>query len=205
MTTGSDQMTRILGFWFGEIENGDVRDASKRKMWFNGTPDLDEHIRTEFLTTYESGLNGELTSWQQSARGSLALVVLLDQFPLNMFRRSKRAFESEGAAVKACQYAVSTRQDRDLELVERTFLYMPLMHAEDAVLQAESVDRYSELALSAPDHLREQAEKTLKFARSHRDIVEAFGRFPHRNAVLERNNTPEESTYLAANPPSYGQ
>ena len=195
----------VLDFWFGKIEDGDVTDHSKRKRWFNSTPEFDETIRSNFLHLYEQSLSGALPSWQDTASGSLALVVVLDQFPLNMFRRSARAFESEHAAVAACQHALLHAQDTELSVVERTFLYMPLMHAESAELQAESVRRYTDLAAQAPPHLKEMAEHTAKFARNHRDIVSRFGRFPHRNPVLGRTNTPAESEYLAEGPSSYGQ
>lgn len=195
----------ILGFWFGEVANGDVVDEEKRKMWFNGTTELDATIAERFLATYERGLAGDLAHWQETAHGSLALVVVLDQFPLNMFRRSARAFESEHAAVAACLNAVEKQQDRELAFVERTFLYMPLMHAESTVLQAESVRHYSQLVEDVPASLREKAEYTLSFAVSHSDLVSEFGRFPHRNKVLNRENTPTELAFLNDNPANYGQ
>ncbi|MEM7376441.1 MAG: DUF924 family protein, partial [Pseudomonadota bacterium] len=105
----------------------------------------------------------------------------------------------------ACQAAISAGLDRKLVLVERTFLYMPLMHAEDLALQDASVAHYSALAADAPASLSEGAQRTLEFARNHRDIVARFGRFPHRNAVLNRENTEAESDYLASGPASYGQ
>ncbi|MEM9602921.1 MAG: DUF924 family protein [Pseudomonadota bacterium] len=195
----------VLAFWFGELDGEDVADDGKRDMWFNGSDALDNTIRERFLGAYEAALGGRLGGWRETARGALALVVVLDQFPLNMFRRTARAFESEHAAVDACQAAVAAGLDRELVMVERTFLYMPLMHAEDLALQDASVDHYAALAADAPSGLRERAERTLDFARNHRDIVARFGRFPHRNAVLNRENTAAESEYLAAGPASYGQ
>ena len=195
----------ILAFWFGDIANGDVVDDSKRSMWFNGTPELDQDITERFLTRYQQGLAGKLAHWQSEPKGSLALVVLLDQFPLNMFRRSARAFESEDAAVAACRHAIERHQDSELAFVERSFLYMPLMHAESADLQAASVQHYTKLVEDAPEPLRETAKYTLSFAQGHHDIVAKFGRFPHRNTVLARESTAEEIAFLNENPASYGQ
>ncbi|MEM6988475.1 MAG: DUF924 family protein [Pseudomonadota bacterium] len=204
-TMDSDHIAAILSFWFGPIADGDVVDGSKREMWFNGTPALDAEITNNFLGVYEDALAGSCSQWQHTAQGSLALVVLLDQFPLNMFRRSARAFESEHAAVAACEHAIEHGQDTELAFVERTFLYMPLMHAESTQHQAASVRHYSALVDAVPTNLREPAERTLSFAKSHSDIVSQFGRFPHRNKVLGRESRPEEIAFLDDNPASYGQ
>ncbi len=203
--TATPTETDVLDFWFGDIRDGDITDPDKRKRWFNSTPELDAEISSRFLPLYESALAGSMHTWRAHARGTLALVIVLDQFPLNMFRRSPRAFESEQSAVDTCLHAIDANHPSQLSFVECTFLYMPLMHAESEDLQAESVRRYENLVTTAPATLKTQAERTADFAREHRDVVARFGRFPHRNAVLGRANTAAESAYLDDSPARYGQ
>jgi uncharacterized protein (DUF924 family) len=163
-------------------------------MWFAPEPGLDDTIRTRFLGTYEQAASGALDGWAESAEGALALVVVLDQFPRNMFRGQARAFAADDKALAIAEDAVARRLDQALPALWRTFLYLPFEHAEDRATQERSVALFRSLG---------DAE-TLRYAEAHRDIVARFGRFPHRNAILGRDSTPEEAAWLAAGGETFG-
>ena len=169
----------ILEFWFSE---------PMRRRWFRSTPQLDEEIRERFEPLWQEAAAGGMTTWQQSAEGSLALAILLDQFPLNMYRDQARAFASEAQAIGVAQRAIAQGFDRQLRGDRVAFLYMPLMHSEDLAHQDLSVQLFEAAGL----------ESNARFARHHRELIRRFGRFPHRNAMLGRQSTPQELDYLAS-------
>ena len=173
----------MLDFWFGAP---DSRERGRpRKSWFQKSEALDAEIRRRFLATWERAARGELGSWQTTPLASLALVVALDQFPRNMFRGTERAFASDSLALAAARETIARGFDRLLSPVERSFVYLPFAHAEDLAAQRRS------LALS---HGLEPEEA--RSAKRHYEIITRFGRFPHRNAVLGRPSTPEETEFL---------
>jgi uncharacterized protein (DUF924 family) len=185
----------ILRFWFG------AGDASSRKRWFVPDPAFDAEIRDKFAADAERAANGALGGWALDPRGALALVVLLDQFPRNVHRGTELAFAADARALAVTRDAIATGLDRRLGLVERAMLYMPLMHSEDRELQRESVDRFGGLAEEAartgsPEDVVEYLRAAADFAGRHAAIIERFGRFPHRNAVLGRTSTGEEVQFL---------
>ena len=169
----------VLAFWFAE---------RVRKRWFDSTPELDAEIRSRFQSLWERAAQGALEDWAGQPEGALALAIVLDQLPLNMFRGDARSFATERAAVGLAHEAVRRGLDRALEPERRVFLYMPLMHSEDLADQDESVRLFESGGL----------EDNARFARHHRELVRRFGRFPHRNAILGRESTPEELAYLAS-------
>lgn len=169
----------IERFWFAD----DMRQA-----WFRSTPTLDAEIRERFHDVWQHAARGELDDWADTPEGALALVVVLDQFPLNMFRDVPEAFSTEAAALAVARRAVDTGFDQALSPERRAFLYMPFMHSEDLADQERAVALFEAARLS--DNLR--------FARHHREIIRRFGRFPHRNGILGRQSTPEEIAYLAS-------
>ncbi|MCU7845765.1 MAG: DUF924 domain-containing protein [Candidatus Thiodiazotropha sp. (ex Monitilora ramsayi)] len=169
----------VLEFWFS---------ARVQRHWFDSTPKLDDEIRERFERLWISAGDGELSDWQKSAKGALALVVVLDQFPLNMFRNQPAAFQTEQQAVSVTRQAITDGLDDVLVGNRLAFLYMPLMHSESMADQDLSVRLFETAGL------RESA----KFARHHREIVKRFGRFPHRNAILGRDSTPDEIAYLVS-------
>lgn len=174
-----DEAREVLAFWF---------DERVRERWFDSTPELDAEIRDRFLPLLERAARGALDGWAQHAEGALALAIVLDQFPLNMFRGKARSFATEQAAVELARDVVRRGLDRQLEPGRRVFLYMPLMHSENPADQDESVRLFEASGLDDNAH----------FAHHHRDIVRRFGRFPHRNAILGRQSTAEELAYLAS-------
>ena len=167
----------VLDFWFAD---------GMASQWFRSSPELDHEICRRFLATWEAARDGRLADWEQTAEGACALVIVRDQFPLNMFRGEPRSFATEAAARDVTCRAIEKGFDRDLEDARKAFLYMPLMHSEDIADQDRSVALYEAAGL----------EHNLKFARHHRELIRRFGRFPHRNAILGRENTAEEEEYL---------
>lgn len=196
--------TMLHQFWFGTIDNEQVEEKYT-KMWFSGGEALDTEVRTRFAAPLEQAARGELDAWQASARDNVALIVLLDQFPLNMYRRTARAFAYESHAIAACKHGLEQGQLAELFTVERNFFLMPLMHSESDDDQALSIRCYTESLELAPPALRESAQLTLDFALKHKQTIDEFGRYPYRNAVLGRESSAAELAYLADNPSRYGQ
>ena len=165
----------VLDFWF--------RGNEERKEWFRKDPAFDDEIRARFLALHEEGARGVLSGWKRSARECLALIVLLDQFPRNLFRDSARAFATDPLALDAARHAVASGYDRVLSEIERTFIYLPFEHSENLADQETAIRLFS-------------GHSNLEWARKHWEIVRRFGRFPHRNAVLGRQSTPAEIEFL---------
>lgn len=167
----------ILDYWYA---------PEMRSRWFNSTPELDAAIRECFEQTWEAAVRGELNAWLSSPSGCLALEIILDQFPLNMFRGTAKSFSSEHLAIAVAKHAIAQGFDRRIDPAQLAFLYMPLMHSEDLADQDLSVELFAAAGL----------DNNLRFAKHHREIVRRFGRFPHRNAILGRSSTSEEIDYL---------
>jgi uncharacterized protein (DUF924 family) len=178
----------VLSFWFGDV-------ARTREEWFRKSDAFDAEIRARFAETIESAARGEL-DWESTPRGCLALVIVLDQFSRNAFRGAARSFAQDDRARVAALRAIDAGVDMSLSPLERSFLYMPLMHAEDRSVQARSVALFETLAREAPSGVAEYLKSAADFARKHSEIVERFGRFPHRNAILGRVSTAEEAVFL---------
>jgi len=178
----------VLAFWFGG--EGEPGYGEFRSQWFQKDEAFDREVTDRFGALYEQAAAGELDGWREEAESCLALVIVLDQFPRNMFRGDARTHATDGKALDAAKYAIEQALDRELPPFQRMFLYMPFMHAEDARDQRISVGLFEGLAGEAggPD--------VVEYAVGHRDIVERFGRFPHRNALLVRETTPEEAEFL---------
>jgi uncharacterized protein (DUF924 family) len=169
------QAEDVLAFW---------REAGPDR-WFVKDDAFDAEIRDRFLGLYEAASTGQLDHWSATAEGALALVIVLDQFPRNMFRGSARTFAADTRARAVANLALKRGYDQDVPEVERGFLFLPFMHSEDLADQIRCVALY-----------RAAGDANLKYAEDHRDIIRRFGRFPHRNAVLGRETTPEEQAFL---------
>lgn len=171
----------ILQFWF---------DEANEAHWYTKNDAFDAEIRRRFSVLYEHVRDGAHADWKDSPRGLLALIIVLDQFPRNMFRDSPQAFASDDLALTLAELAIAKGFNVRLSPVERQFLYMPLQHAEKLDVQEQSVARFAEL----------DRPESFAFAVEHRDIIARFGRFPHRNAVLGRVSTPQETEFLKTHP-----
>lgn len=171
----------VLRFWFTELRPAD---------WFSGAAEVDEAIRSRFGHLYQTLRVSPLLPSSLDARSLLAAVIVFDQFPRNLFRQSAAAYGTDARALELARHAVAVGLDRALTEQQRHFLYMPFMHSEDRAMQAESLRLFTELG----------GAEDLKWARHHHGIVERFGRFPHRNAVVGRTSTPEELEFLKTQP-----
>lgn len=195
----------VLTFWFKEQNLSAPQIDGRMDVWFGEDAVFDEEIAREFSQDVEDASEGRLDHWAHQPRGRLALIILLDQFRRNIYRNQPEAFAMDKAALKLCVEGAMEKKDKGLSPIERVFFYMPLQHAESRKVQEKSVEIYEKLAEAVSPTLRETFETVAQFAELHADIVRQFGRFPHRNAVLGRENTPEEAEYLAGDAPTFGQ
>lgn len=174
----------ILLFWFGEP---DAPDYGKPKpFWFQSTPLLDQQIRDQFEPAYQKAMKGELEDLMKTPEGSLVLVLLLDQFPRNMYRGTSQAFAADQKALAVAKEALAKGFDQQLLLHQKAFLYLPFEHSESLADQEKSVELFTSLG----------NKENLDYALRHRDIIAQFGRFPHRNSILGRTSSPEEINFL---------
>lgn len=186
----------VLHYWFGEIgDDGNVTE-DRSALWWRKSPETDAAIRERYEPLVQAVARGEYDRWGESGSGRLALIIALDQFPRNIYRDMPQAFAYDAQARALTRAGLERRQDRELPLVQRVFFYLPLEHAEDRDLQAESVRLFAQLRDEAPEHLHETFANYLEYAVRHQEIVDRFGRFPHRNGVLGRKSTEEEVAFL---------
>jgi uncharacterized protein (DUF924 family) len=190
------EIERVLEFWFGSTGADGAIDPSRRKMWFREGRKHDAEIRRRFGALHERACRGELDGWAATARGRLALILVLDQFSRHLHRASARAYAQDAAAQRLAVEGLEQGADRELAPAERSFFYLPLEHAEDRELQALSVQCFERLAAAVAPALSTDYESFLDYARRHREVVERFGRFPHRNAALERASTQAELDFI---------
>ena len=179
----------VLDFWFaaeGDPEHGKVRD-----LWFRKSDETDRQINERFGPLIEQALRGELETWAAEAPTALAQIILLDQFTRNSFRDTPRAFAGDKRALAAAMAMVGSRQDEALLPVQRVFVYLPFEHAEGLLMQEEALRLFTRLVAGAPE-----LQNMLDYAQRHHDVVQRFGRFPHRNAILGRQSTAEEIEFL---------
>ena len=172
------QHQSVLHFWFSELtpQQHFAKDAA-----------LDESIRTRFGSTLEAAARCELFAWRATPEGRLAEILVLDQFSRNVWRDTPRAFAQDALTLALAQELVVSGQDHSLPTAQRVFAYMPYMHSESAVIHAQAMALFAQLGM----------ENNLEFERRHKAIIDRFGRYPHRNAILGRQSTPEELAFLS--------
>lgn len=186
----------ILDFWFGELDENGLPDSSHSNRWFRSTRKFDQEIRRRFLSMVLFASEQGLEHWRKTPGGRLAEIILLDQFSRNIYRGGALAFEQDKQANKLCKEAMRKGSDVALLPVQRVFMYMPLQHSERKDDQALAVECYEQLVASASGELRDFLKRSLRAAREHQEIIERFGRFPHRNQALRRPSTEAEKEYL---------
>ena len=200
MTTQQD----ILSFWFQGI--GDqIPGPTLLQFWFASPEGTDEIIIDRFAKAHQQAVRGELDSWPETAHGRLAAILLIDQFSRNIHRGSAEAFAQDHRALAWCKKGIELGHDQKLTMAEKTFFYLPLEHSESVGDQNHCVAAYQEMVDTAEGEAQTYAKNLVKFADEHRVIIAEFGRFPHRNAVLGRESTPEEVAYLADGGARFGQ
>ena len=181
-------MNEVLDFWFGGLDSPEFGKVQKK--WFEKDADFDTEVRSGFLPQYELASSSQLQFWQDSPENCLALILLLDQFPRNMFRETPQAFATDSKALAAAEYAVNNNFDSQLLTVQKWFIYLPFEHSENLEHQQKSVELFSNLQ-GEPD-----SQSVIDYAIRHLEIIERFGRFPHRNQILGRKTTIEETEFL---------
>ncbi|MGH8304139.1 MAG: DUF924 family protein [Steroidobacteraceae bacterium] len=203
-----DEARTVREFWLGQRAASAAALQARLRFWFGGDAaelrERDEQIRTRFGALLERAASGALGSWADGPRRRLSLIILLDQFPRNMFRGTARAFAYDAQALALTLSGMQSAADAALDAVERVFFYMPMQHAENYDVQDESVAACRRLLAEAPGELRSIFEGVVRAAESHRSIIERFGRFPHRNRLLQRDSTAAEEKWLR-HAQSFGQ
>jgi uncharacterized protein (DUF924 family) len=191
-----ERIDDVLDFWFGELDELGRASADRRKLWWTKSDAFDQTIRSRFREDHAAIVAGRRESWRSSPRGALAYIIVLDQLSRNMFRGSAKMFEADELARKACKKGIARGFDTNLAFDELVFFYLPLQHSEEIRDQRLSVDLLAAMLDAAPDGLKDDARYYLDFAERHRAIIERFGRFPHRNEILGRASTPDETEFL---------
>ena len=187
----------VLEFWFGDSGADGSLDPAKQKMWFGDGRKYDAEIRDRFGALHQRAARGELAEdWTSTPRGTIALVVVLDQFSRHIHRGTPEAFAQDPAARQLVTAGVDRQTDRGLIPAQRAFFYMPFEHAEDLEMQRLGVRCFDGLARTVPEARRKEYESFLDYAQRHLAIIKRFRRFPHRNKILGRASTPAEIKFL---------
>ena len=192
----SESLESVIDFWFGEAGTNSVVAKRQTNLWFKKQASTDSLIKERFEHTLLRVAAGELNHWRDTALGRLALIIVLDQFPRNIYRDNPQAFAYDELARVHCLAGIERHEDASLQAVQRVFFYLPLEHAEDRALQARSVALFRELAADVADVDKPIFSGFADYAQRHRVIVDQFGRFPHRNAILGRESTAQELEFL---------
>ena len=194
----------VLDFWFGELGE-EVPATDRNALWFQGGEETDKLIAERFQPLVSQAGLGELGYWAAEPKGSLALIILLDQFTRNIYRGLSAAFRYDSLALAICKRGLANNHDEELSAIERVFFYLPLEHSETVEDQEECVFRFDRLRQSVSPAHAMVFEGFYQYAVSHHDVVQRFGRFPHRNAVHGRLSTQEELDWLHGGGQRFGQ
>lgn len=184
----TSSVQEILDFWFGKPNQPDY--GQERKTWFRKDPEFDQEVRSRFLEDYQLSAAGQLEDWKKTPQGCLALILLLDQFPRNIFRGQPQAFATDSQALAVAKHTVDQGFDQELLPVQRWFIYIPYEHSENLADQQRCLQLFSTLQDDP------KSTSTINYAYQHFQVIERFGRFPHRNQILGRETTPEEAEFL---------
>ncbi len=197
-TEEHEPISGILRFWFGDLVEGELPDKEKQMTWWMKSEEFDNLVRQRFEKYVLLAEKGELSQWLETPLGTLSFIIVVDQFPRNIYRDTSDAFSRDALALRTCLEGIERGFDRDLHPMHRVFFYLPLMHSEDPEIQSLSVEKYSTLENEYVSHpkIRETLAYSTDFAGRHSDIIKRFGRYPHRNVSLGRESTPEEIEFL---------
>ena len=186
----------VLDFWFGDLPGPEYFPQDRMTVWFTGSLETDRQIRENFSQDILSAMQGDYNSWRETPRGRLALILLLDQFPRHVYRNRPQEFMADRMARALALEGLQKGDDKQLYPMERVFFYLPFEHAEDLQLQNLSVSSYRKLLAQAPMEIKPQMQAILHYAILHQRQIARFGRFPHRNIILDRESYPEEIVFL---------
>lgn len=186
----------VLTFWFGAGTDDTATAQTQRKLWWSKDAAVDAGMHMRFATLVNAAAAGGHDDWAETPRGRLALVLLFDQFPRNIYRDTPQAFAHDARALELALAGIAAGADQALRPIERVFCYLPLEHAESMAMQDRSVALFTALAAGVAESDRETFSGYVDYARRHREVIARFGRFPHRNRILGRISTPEETAFL---------
>lgn len=195
----------VLSYWFGQLDEQGRWPESKYKLWFMGGEAVDKEIQNRFGALHQQAVDGQLDDWLNDHDGRMALIILLDQFSRNLHRGTPGAFAADAKARQISMETINQQLDTSYHPIERVFLYMPLEHSEQVSDQLLCLICMQRLVGDAPEDQRETFEGFVQFAQKHLDLILRFGRFPHRNGILQRDPTPEETAYLNDGGETFGQ
>jgi len=195
----------ILNFWFGQNFHHGLPDKSQQARWFSFDPQTDELIRNCFSEDIEAAANGDYAHWCSEPSGRLAVIILLDQFSRNIYRGTAQAFAYDEQAVELVLEGLKLGHDQQLIAAHRIFFYMPLEHSESLAHQKRCLALFQQMYKECNPAIASTIKSNLAYAQQHLDIIERFGRFPHRNAALGRESTPQELAYLQHTSNDFGQ
>lgn len=198
----------ILDFWFGSASNSGSKTKTagksaqqiaqqQSKLWWSKDENIDRDIRHRFEPTLKALLTGHYNSWFETPQGRLAAIIVLDQFSRNMYRDNAQAFSQDSLALYWTLQGIRQGEDKKLTPLQRVFFYLPLEHCEQINMQNLAIEKFEQLAADTPESFAELAKGFVSYAHQHREVIARFGRFPHRNALLNRNSSEEELAYLA--------
>ena len=201
----TEEIAKVVDYWLGSCLDSPEAAFARRDVWYDGSPAVDEEIRSHFGALMPPALAGDLIDWQETPDGALALILLLDQFTRNLYRNTPAAYAGDALAFEIVNRAIDRKLDRELHLVPRIWLYHPFHHSERIAEQDQGIALLKTIRDGAPEPWHPFIERSIWGWTRHRDIVARFGRFPHRNEVLGRISTDEESAFLAESQQSFGQ
>ena len=187
----------ILNYWFGKNPNDAEVAEEKAILWWSKDEETDEEISQRFKSLVLNAGAGNMKEWESSIEGRLVLILLTDQFPRNIFRDTPQAFQFDDIALNLTLQGLTTREDKKLRPIQQLFFYLPLEHSENLEHQTRCVQLFRELAINVRDDWKSTFEGFVDFAVRHYEIIDRFGRFPHRNSILGRESTPEEIEFLS--------
>jgi uncharacterized protein (DUF924 family) len=192
----TDKVHELLHSWFGDLGMADLPNSDRTSFWFGEDEVVRRKVVQSFSFEYEAATTGALHEWAATPRGRLALIILLDQFPRLMYRKSSQAFSQDHLAQQLCLDGLREEMDHSLTLIERVFFYMPLVHAEDKDIQEQSIRLYQSLVTLSMTETTQIYQLFLAYAYAHFRVIKEFGRFPQRNAVLGRHSSDAEVAFL---------
>ncbi len=192
----TDKIHEILTFWFGDLGRADLPTSDRTNLWFGENEQLKKQMLGLYKEEYEKATHNELTQWADSPRGRLALIILLDQFSRWAHRDSADAFNYDEIAQELSMEGLEKKMDQSLTLIERVFFYIPLVHSEDPAKQEQSIQLFQNLVSLSMTETTQVYQLFLAYAYAHFRVIKEFGRFPQRNAILNRKSTPAEIAFL---------
>ncbi len=197
MTVTNERWGKVVEFWFSGIDDDGRVPAEQLQKWWQKNVNFDALIKSNFLHDVELAAKGNCQDWLAKPKSTMALILLLDQFPRHIYRHSAQAYAMDNNAVQVVQEGLSLGHDKALPPIMRSFFYMPLEHSEELAIQNQCVELFKVLSKDVPVADEALYKGYIDYAVDHQKIIQQFGRFPHRNVFLQRQSTPEEEAYLA--------